>query len=742
MISAANPLAVQTGLRVLAAGGSAVDAAVAVQAVLGLVEPESSGLGGGSFMLFYDAKTKKVTAYDGREVAPKGADPKQFIGPDGKPLPFGTAVVGGIASGVPGAIAMLEMAQKEHGRLKWGQLFGEARKLAAGGFPVTPKLARNIVSNAPQAKGADAQAYFHKADGSPYLAGEKIVNKAYAHTLDLVAAQGAKGLLTGPVARHIVAKLTTGSLPSSMTLADLAAYRRARPRRCAAPIARISCARRRPLRAAFRCRRRWACWNTPTSPRAAQDPVAWMQIAQASRLAYADRDRYEGDPAFVRVPTGLLAPDYLAERAKLIGDTIQPVTYGVPKDAPKVGADATREPGGTTHMVIVDRAGNVVSMTTTVESLFGNGRMVDGFFLNNQLTDFSFSPQQTDGTAAANAVAPGKRPRSSMAPAIVLSPKGNFELAVGSPGGSSIIAYDLKALVALLDWNMARRPPSRCPIWWPMAIAWAQTLPRRSGGGAGRAGPVAGKRAGENSGLHAIVKRPDGYDGAADPRREAWRAGSEQQRAALPLRERRPFQSFGLISRAGGADRCGSGHHAAAGCAAARPRCFHAADQSCGHRRAGRWSLRCSPSRRSFAAGGAGAVMVALGGRTLAIARLAAAGAIAAWPGRRSPPAILAAGIIALATFAAPTAGHPRGGPRPAARRRACAGGGGQARGLLQEIGRQRQNGQLHAGQPLDGAQIRPLVLGHKAERHTIGPGARCGRCGAHIARPHWAVQS
>jgi gamma-glutamyltranspeptidase/glutathione hydrolase len=192
MVSAANPLAVQTGLRVLAAGGSAVDAAVAVQAVLGLVEPESSGLGGGSFMLFYDAKTK-ITAYDGREVAPKGADPKQFIGPDGKPLPFGTAVVGGIASGVPGAIAMLEMAQKEHGRLKWGQLFGEARKLAAGGFPVTPKLARNIVSNAPQAKGADAQAYFHKADGSPYLAGEKIVNKAYAHTLDLVAAQGAKG---------------------------------------------------------------------------------------------------------------------------------------------------------------------------------------------------------------------------------------------------------------------------------------------------------------------------------------------------------------------------------------------------------------------------------------------------------------------------------------------------------------------------------------------------------------------
>jgi gamma-glutamyltranspeptidase/glutathione hydrolase len=224
MVSAANPLAVQTGLRVLAAGGSAVDAAVAVQAVLGLVEPESSGLGGGSFMLFYDAKTKRSPPMTGAKWPPRAPIPSSSSGRTASPALWHRRG-GRHCQRRAGAIAMLEMAQKEHGRLKWGQLFGEARKLAAGGFPVTPKLARNIVSNAPQAKGADAQAYFHKADGSPYLAGEKIVNKAYAHTLDLVAAQGAKGLLTGPVARHIVAKLTTGSLPSSMTLADLAAYR-------------------------------------------------------------------------------------------------------------------------------------------------------------------------------------------------------------------------------------------------------------------------------------------------------------------------------------------------------------------------------------------------------------------------------------------------------------------------------------------------------------------------------------
>jgi len=522
MIAAANPLAVQTGLRILQQGGSAVDAAVAVQAVLGLVEPESSGLGGGSFLVFYDAKTRKVTAYDGREVAPKGASPRQFLGEDGKPLPFGTAVVGGIASGVPGAIAMLELAQKEHGRLPWSSLFGEARKLADEGFLVTPKLARAIVSAAPQAKGEDAQAYFHKADGTPYQAGEHIINKPYAATLDRIVAQGAKGILTGPVAEHIIARLHAGSLPSTMTLADLAAYKPKKTEALCLPYrVHLVCTPQAPAGGVAVQEALGLLSHTDIAKRGPNDPIAWLQIAQAQRLAYADRDRYEGDPAFVPFPKGLLAPDYLAERAQLIGDQILPVTYGTPKGAPKLGKDATLEPGGTSHLVIVDQAGNVVSMTTTVESIFGNGRMVDGFFLNNQLTDFSFSPTESDGAPAANAVAPGKRPRSSMAPAIVLSPKRSFELAVGSPGGSSIIAYDIKALVAMIDWKM--KPQDAVTL--PNLVARGDTFTADPFSTdimvalAGKGLPLQTAR-GENSGLHAIVRRAKGYEGAADPRRE------------------------------------------------------------------------------------------------------------------------------------------------------------------------------------------------------------------------------
>lgn len=522
MISAANPLAVQTGLRILQKGGSAVDAAVAVQAVLGLVEPESSGLGGGSFLLYYDAKTKQVTAYDGREVAPKGANPKQFYGPDGKLLPFPVAVVGGIATGVPGAIAMLEMAQKEHGRLKWNQLFGEAHKLASNGFEVTGKLARAIVSQAPQANGADAQAYFHKADGTPYQAGEHIVNKPYAATLERIAAQGSKGLLTGPVAEKIVAKVTSGTLPSTMTLADLAAYK---PRKteglCMPYRTHLICTPQAPSGGVAVQEAMGLLAHTDIASRGPQDPKGWLQIAQASRLAYADRDRYEGDPAFVPFPKGLLAPDYIAERARLIGETIQPVTYGVPKDAPKVGVDATHEPGGTTHMVIVDAAGNVVSMTTTVESIFGSGRMVDGFFLNNQLTDFSFSTTDKDGTPAANAVAPGKRPRSSMAPAIILNPKREFEMGLGSPGGNAIIAYNIKALVGLLHWGMKPQDAISLPNLVARGdIYSADTFPPAIADALAAKGLPLLTARGENSGLHVIVRRAKGYEGGADPRRE------------------------------------------------------------------------------------------------------------------------------------------------------------------------------------------------------------------------------
>jgi len=527
MVAAANPLAVATGLRVLKAGGSAIDAAVAVQAVLGLVEPQSSGLGGGAFMVYYDAKTHQTMAYDGREVAPSGANPSQFMGADGRTLPFGTAVLGGISSGVPGAIAMLDMAQKEHGRLPWKMLFAPARQLASDGFIVSPRLAGMIVGHQPENAAPDVQAYFTKPDGTPYRAGDRLVNAAYAATLDTIAEKRSAGLLTGPIAAHIVARLHAGPLPSTITLADLAAYRpRKTPAMCRPYRAYTVCTPQAPSGGPALQEALGLLQHTDIGKRNAGDAVAWFTFAQASRLAYADRDRYEGDPAFVPLPAGLLAPAYLSARAKLIGDQIGPVTFGRPAGAPLPGRDATKEPGGTSHFVIVDPAGNVVSMTTTVESIFGNGRMVDGFFLNNQLTDFSFDPSNGDGTPAANALAPGKRPRSSMSPTIVLGRDGRFAAAVGSPGGASIVAYVLKATVAMLDWGMSPQAAVSLPNLVakgdhfgadPFAPEIMSALAAR--------GLVLQTSRGEESGLHAVVKRPGGYEGGADPRREGLARG-------------------------------------------------------------------------------------------------------------------------------------------------------------------------------------------------------------------------
>jgi len=529
MVAAANPLAVAAGVAVLRRGGSAVDAAVAVQAVLGLVEPQSSGLGGGSFLLFYDAKTRRVTAYDGREVAPAGASTRQFIGADGHPLPFGQAVVGGIATGVPGAIAMLDLAQRQHGRLPWSSLFGDAHRLASSGFVVSPRLGGMIASNFPQNSAADVVAYFTKADGTRYQAGDVLKNPAYAATLGAIAAQRSKGLLAGPIAAQIIARVGLGPLPSSMTLADLAAYRPHMGAALCAPYhARIICTPQAPSGGLPLQEALGLLAHTDIAARGASDARGWEEFAEASRLAYADRDRYEGDPAFVTVPVaGLLAPDYLSQRARLIGETAAPqVTWGQPKDAPSPGADATPEPGGTSHIVIVDAAGNVVSMTTTVESIFGSGRMVGGFFLNNQLTDFSFAPEAGDGTPAANAVAGGKRPRSSMAPVIILNGKNRFEAALGSPGGSSIIAYNLKGVVGVVDWHLAPQQVTSLPNLVAHGQSFtADPFPADITAGLAARGLPLDTARGENSGLQVIVRAARGYDGGADPRREGLARG-------------------------------------------------------------------------------------------------------------------------------------------------------------------------------------------------------------------------
>ncbi len=527
MVAAANPLAVEAGLNVLRRGGSAVDAAVAVQAVLGLAEPQSSGLGGGAFMTYYDAKTRKVTAYNGRETAPAGAGPDLFLGPDGKPISFLAAVISGRATGVPGAVAMLHLAQSQHGKLAWKDLFGEAERLADDGFIVSPRLAGMISGPFPQARQPDAVAYFSKPDGTRLQAGDRLKNPAYASTLRKIAAEGPKALLEGKIAQDIVARTTQDPLPGTMTLADLAAYRpKASEAVCRPYRIYVVCVPPAPSGGPAVLEGLGILANTDIGKHGPDTVRGWYLLSQAERLMYADRDRYFGDADFVDVPVeGLLDPAYLKARAALIPEKAgAPPPPGKPKGAGPRAPDATLEPGGTSHMVIVDAWGNAVSMTTTVESIFGTGRMVDGFFLNNQLTDFSFSPKEKDGVPAANAVAPGKRPRSSMAPAIVLDKQGRLVAAVGSPGGNAILAYNLKALVAVIDWKTTMQEATALPNliargepYWSEPDKFAPGIVE---GLAAKGVKLQGGGGAEASGLHGVLVTPKGLTGGADPRRE------------------------------------------------------------------------------------------------------------------------------------------------------------------------------------------------------------------------------
>jgi len=524
MVAAANPVAVDAGLNVLRQGGSAVDAAVAVQAMLGLVEPQSSGLSGGAFMVYYDAKTRQVTAYDGREVAPAAATPDWFLKPDGTPLSFPDAVHSGRATGVPGAIAMLSLAQKEHGKKPWNSLFGDAERMAANGFVVNARLAASIQRMSPLQP--DVAKYLVRDDGSgtPLKEGDLKKNADYAATLRKVAAEGPKAILEGDIAKAIVARVGAAPNGSPMTMMDLANYKPKESKALCRPYRVYQvCTAQAPSGGPAILQALAILEHTDINTRNANDPQAWFQLLQGERLAYADRDQYEGDPAFISFPqAGLLDPSYTAERAKLIGDKAVAIGPGNPVGAQARAKDATREPGGTSHFVIVDAAGNVVSMTTTIESPFGTGRMVGGFILNNQLTDFSIMPRDRAGNLAANAVAGGKRPRSSMSPTIVLDKQGRLVLAIGSPGGNSIIGYTLKGLVAYLDWKM----PLQDAIALPNIISRGAPTVGESGllPAAVRDGLIArgltlGANRGEESGLHAIGTLHGKQEGAADPRR-------------------------------------------------------------------------------------------------------------------------------------------------------------------------------------------------------------------------------
>jgi gamma-glutamyltranspeptidase / glutathione hydrolase len=421
---------------------------------------------------------------------------------------------------------MLELAHREHGRLPWRALFGEATQTADEGFIVSPRLARMIHGNEPENAASEVNRYFSRPDGTLLNAGDRLVNKPYADFLRRLAAQGPAALYAGSTAAKIVAKTRQAPLAGAMTMADLANYRPVEREPVCGPYRiYVLCAPPPPSSGVGLIELMEMLQDTDIAGLGPNDPRAWFLFAEASRLMYADRDRYVGDSAFVRVPVaGLIDRAYARSRARLIGQMAgPPPSAGVPAGALVAGVDATFEPAGTSHFIIRDADGNVVSMTTTVESIFGTGRMVDGFFLNNQLTDFSFSPVDSQGRPVANAVAPGKRPRSSMVPSILLTRDGRFAGAIGSAGGNSILAFVAKSLVAAIDWNL----PMQQAIAAPNLVARGPNF----NGEVTKFSPriLAGLRArgidlkpgqGEDSGIQGVLIRNGRVDGGYDPRRE------------------------------------------------------------------------------------------------------------------------------------------------------------------------------------------------------------------------------
>ncbi|MGY2732883.1 gamma-glutamyltransferase [Sphingomonas sp. UYP23] len=459
MVSAADPRAAAAGAEILRKGGSATDAAIATMLVLNVVEPQNSGIGGGSFMLHHDAATNAITGFDGREAAPAAADPKWFYGPDGKPLPVFAAIPGGRSVGVPGNLRMMALAHQRYGKLPWATLFGPAIKLAQDGFAITPRL-HNGLANFGRHIDPWARTHFLSADGKPLPVGTLLKSPEQAALFAAIAKNGPDYFYTGAVAQKIVTAVNTAAQnPSRMTLADLAGYR---------------AKERAPLCILYRVYK--VCGMAPPSSGGTavlmilkqlerfdmaglgkDSPVAWHLFAESERLAYADRDLYLGDPDHVTVPIkGLLDPAYLAKRSALISPerSMTSIAAGTPPGDPPRTLAPNADVPGTSDLVAVDKKGNVAEVTTTIESYFGSGLSVDGVMLNNELTDFDFVPAK-DGYLVANRVDGGKRPRSSMAPTIVYGPDGKVRIAIGAAGGSTIIAQVAKALVGVLDWKLS-----------------------------------------------------------------------------------------------------------------------------------------------------------------------------------------------------------------------------------------------------------------------------------------------
>ncbi|MEA5622072.1 gamma-glutamyltransferase [Nostoc sp. UHCC 0251] len=460
VVVAANPLASAAGRDVLRRGGSAIDAAIAVQMVLTLVEPQSSGIGGGAFLVYYDAKTKKLLTYDGRETAPAAAKPDRFLDANGKPLQFYDAVVGGKSVGVPGVVRMLELAHKKYGKLPWSQLFQGAIQLSEQGFPLSPRLYTLLSKDLYLSRNEPAKSYFYQPDGTPKPIGTRLVNQPLAEVLRQIAKGGANAFYQGNIAQDIVAKVRQAAVPGDLTTTDLVQYQ-AKLREPVCGTYRIYkvCGMGPPSSGGLTVLQILGIlqqFNLPALKPASLEAV--HLFSEAGRLAYADRNLYIADTDFVPVPVKeLINPNYLKLRAAKINPerSIGQAQAGNPllQQASRWGKDQSKDLPSTTHVSIVDGAGNAISMTSSIEDAFGSRLMVRGFLLNNQLTDFSFLPT-SEGKPVANRIEAKKRPRSSMAPMMVFDRNGKLVMVIGSAGGAQIINYVAKAIVGHLDWGL------------------------------------------------------------------------------------------------------------------------------------------------------------------------------------------------------------------------------------------------------------------------------------------------
>jgi len=539
-VATANPLASAAGYAMLKTGGSAIDAAIAAQMVLTLVEPQSSGIGGGAFLLHFDGRATE--AFDGRETAPAGVDENLFRRPDGQPMAFHEAAVGGRAVGVPGTVRMLEMAHAQHGKLPWAKLFEPAIRLAEGGFAISPRLHALLKADAYLKTDPVAAAYFYAADGQPRAVGATLRNPQLAAVLRRIASEGARALYGGEIAQAMVDKVRQSANPGRLTMADLAGYR---------------AQRRTPLCTDYRATStkvktyRICGFPPPNSgalaiaqilgilehteaaslkPVDGQIDAQWMHLyTEAARLAFADRAQYVADPDFVAAPGGdwatLTAPAYLAERARLIGArSMKSALPGTPAGEKSAAATMPEQAEyGTSHLSVVDGYGNALAMTTSIEDAFGARQMVKGFFLNNELTDFSFVAADRSGAPVANRAQPGKRPRSSMSPTLVFDKEtGEVVFSGGSAGGALIIHYTAKVLYAVLNWEMdpqqAIDMPNFASLNGPILLERNRFAPAFVEALTARGHEV--QEADLTSGLQVIRRIPGGYAGGADARRE------------------------------------------------------------------------------------------------------------------------------------------------------------------------------------------------------------------------------